>query len=121
MRVEYGEALRVCLFCYLEKKKNAKNKNYEKKNLIAHDFLIKASRIAFLCEGLVGEASGYPPVNGGPLHVHERSAIRGDARTSHRGVDAEDTISAAQRHRILRVPDIHDSAHRTSGLSHHSR
>lgn len=70
--------------------------------------------------GVVGKTSGYTLVDSRTLHLHERSTLRGDALAAHRRVDAENSISAAQRLGDIRMPDIYDSAHRPSSISYYS-
>lgn len=80
-----------------------------------------AVSLSFLVSGFLGEASRHTSVDCRPLHVHERPTVRGVASPPRRGMDVEDTLSAAQGFRDLRVPNINDTAHRPSRLPDYSR
>jgi len=79
------------------------------RRLIESSVLI--GRVFILCSGLVGPAPGHSPADRRPVHVHRRPAVPVHQPTAQRGLDAPDQVSADQRLRGVRMPDIHHAAH----------
>lgn len=67
----------------------------------AHHLVGQVSRA-----GVLGEAAGLPPADGGPPSLLHRRARRGQGVAGRLGLDANDTLRGRDRRRPLRVPGV---------------
>nr|CAI5849811.1 unnamed protein product [Callosobruchus analis] len=61
----------------------------------------------------MGEAPRRPPLDGGPVYLHVRSAVSCHTPAAFGGLDVADKVSSTQRHWSVRVSDILRSPHQS--------
>jgi len=75
----------------------------------------------FSVAGVLGSTPRHTLTDSWKVHIYKRSEVRSHPFTAHRRLDTEDQIPAAKRFGYIRVPDKHDTSHRTPCISHRCR
>lgn len=68
--------------------------------------------------GVLAEAPGHTPADGGAIHVHVRPAVPRSAHTWLRGLDADGEVCSGARLWHVRVSGVHHAANEALHLAH---